>query len=336
MTQRSLFQVQILEKLGAPLMAAVSEVESRQNAAADDTRRQEAGRVAELLGKAVSLGVALSSSMDMKDAGSHDDSVRLALTALSGQIIAGQYKLAGKVPNENDIKRMVKTLEAVLTFSDNFTPAAENTSRLENMDPSRFSLDENQINIQYMGTLAPVINIVAGFSFGRPEAKLMQEIADKLVLRARQLREKVFTDGTEQTTRQAELLILKALSCLYVECHREEMDRLMAMDVQTRAQAAESSGGLLSMEGVWQSFDTRAGMMEVLGLASMPDRESAGNVSSPAIQNVEPAPIVPDKVFAPLPEPLEKQEDPVDKGAYNPMGFFTPKPQTDDDTKEGS
>lgn len=357
MTERSAFQVQILAKLGAPLMAAVGEVAARENKAGSDAQKQEAEQVAVLLNKAVQVSVSLAGSMDIKDTGAPDDSVRLALAALVGPLIAGQYKATGKVPGDNDIKRMITALEAVLTFSDNFAPAAENTTRLENMDPG--FADENQIHIQYVGALVPVVNAIAAFPFGRPESKLVQEVTDRLVKKAESVSKGFVNGAAPPAIKHAELSILKALGLLYAECHQKETGKLMAMDEAARTKLAEDGGGTLSMDPVWQAFETRAGMIEVIGRSAVPEAASSpvaampppapepqadekpAEEPAPTAPPQPPAPEVPSVPDAAAPEtpaaapssPATEQGDGED-GNYNPMGFFTPgskKSLTDDE-----
>ncbi len=334
MSQRSDFQVQILEKLGAPLLIAAADVVARQKKDGQNIEKQEAERVAELLNKAVQASVNLAGSMDLKDSGAQADSVRLALAAVTGQLVAGQYKLTGKMPNDKDIGRLVKALEAVLTFSDNFVPATDNTVRLENIEPGAILSDENQINIQLVNALVPVVNIIASFPFGHPENKLVQEVASKLIAQAATIQKSLLSNADGIRAKQAELNILKALAALYVECHQEEINKLMAMDEQARAKAMEVTGGVLPMDPVWQAFEIRAGMIEVIGKSIAQKGETvvtAGTVTPtpPPQQEQQPAP-------QEEPLPPAKTEPEENEGAFNPMGFFKPgaKP-TSEDNNEG-
>lgn len=335
MSQRSAFQVQILEKLGAPLMAAVGEIAARQRRDGEDTLKQEAERLAELLGRAVQVSVSLAGVMDLREADGQSDSIRLALAALAGPLIAGHYRLTGKVPGDNDLKRMVKALEAVLTFSDNFAPAAENTARLANIAPGTALADENQIYIQYVNALVPVVNVVAAFPFGRPETKLLQEVADRLVRRAQDICKGVMNGAAEQQVKRAELGILSALATLYVECHEAEMNRLMALDEQARAKAAEAAGGALPTDPVWAAFEIRAAMVDLIGKSAISAAKTAGTVApKPAPPKIMPAAAPPAEIPAPPADAVPMSPPalgPSSEGAaneggapYNPMGFFSP------------
>ena len=78
MTQRSALVVQILEKIGAPLAAAASEV-----VGTDIDPAKNATQMAVLLAKSVQTSVALSSSVDIRDSSDQADAVKLALAPLA-------------------------------------------------------------------------------------------------------------------------------------------------------------------------------------------------------------------------------------------------------------
>ena len=264
MTQRAQLQTQILEKLGAPIVSAIGDVMVRNNEGADNPR-QEAERTAELLARSVQLSVAIANIMDLREADNSGDSIRLMLAILSGSLIAGRYRQTGKMPSDADIQRLATALEAALTFSDNFVASAESAVRVEQIDPGAVIADENQISVQYVNTLLPLVNAVAGFSFGRPERKLVQEVTGRLVDHSAVLTKELSPNLEGKAARQAELMILRSLVELYVQAHDAETSRLMAMDEQSRAQTAQSSGGTFSMDALWGAFDKRVEMVQALG-----------------------------------------------------------------------
>lgn len=327
MTQRSAFQAQILEKIGAPLLVAVAEGQARQSKDSGD-QKQEAARLAELLNKTVQVSIGLAGSMALKD--SDGDAVRLALAALASPLIAGQYRLTGKVPGDAEIRKLVKALEAVLTFSDNFAPAAENTVRLDNLSPGMPFVDESQVHIQYVGALVPVVNAIAAFSFGRAENKLAQEIAGRLVQKSKNMGEALQPGEAEPAARKrAELQLLRALAALYVECHEREMNRLLALDDQARMRAAEGAGGVLPLEPVWEAFERRAAMAEIIGRSAAPGGAITGeNSGAGKAPGDKPRP--PSMQDAAPPPPVSGDEA-QKAGAYNPMAFFKSK----DDNRSG-
>lgn len=332
MTQRSAFQIQILEKLGAPLVSAVGHV-SAQTAGDEQGSQQDAGRVAELLNKAVSISIGLANTMDVRGADSEADATRLALAAIAGALISEQYRQTKKVPGDNDTKRLTNALEAVLTFSDSFVPSDENTIRLENIEPGSVVLDENQANIQYVSTLSPVVNIVALYAFGRPESKLAQDISGRLIKKTKQISHEILAGLTEQQVKSAELSILSAFVQLYVECHRAEMDKILNLDDQARAKAAEAGGGMLSMDPVWESFEFRASMVDALARQICPPAAGGESQVSQApvvsAQEMPPAPVTEHPVQQ---APLAQEEPampPVQEEVSQPPPAMPAEPPVD-------
>lgn len=326
MEKRSALIIQVFEKLGAPLMAAVAEVAAR-DPSAGQSDRNDAGKVAELLGKTVQLSIALANVMDIKDTGTTADTVRLALAALVSPLVADHYRQTVKVPNDADIKRMVTALEAILTFSDNFAPVAETIKRMAHIDPDLTVIaDETQTTMQYLSVMSPIIHEIGRFSFGQPEQKLLQETSDKLMKKAAEIVVRVKSAGADAASiKQAELQALKALSDIYVTCHKSETDRLMALSEEERAQAAGAGGN--GVDKVWESFDKRAGMLEILCGSVAPS--ASGSAASAVTPAAAPAPEVPAQPAAPAavtPPPQETPAAPVTPPAAPPPEQAVPPP----------
>lgn len=318
MDSRSRFLIQVLEKLGAPILSAVNTVHSRD---ASGGERNEAERVAELLTKSVQSGIALASVMDVKGADSGGDSLRLALTALSAPMLSDMYVAAGKMPNENDIRRLVAALQAALTFADNFAPSHENIGRLMGINVNIALLDTTQIEIQFVHALIPAINAINVFSFGQPEKKLAQDVADRLSQRAAMLRKSLFGSITGQPDEKfADIGLLGALASLYATAHRAETEKLMALNDAARTKAAQSSDGLPSMDTVWRSYDKAESMLEAIGRYTAPASSNAGS-SSVAPQPVAP-PLQTPVQAAPVSQPIAAAPQ---AAPASPMGFFAKK-----------
>src|ERR1700744_1308262 len=148
MTERSLLQIQILEKLGVPLITAAGGGMSAEGP-------QTAERLSALLSRAVQSALALAKAMDIADTDPQADSVKLGLAALSASLIAGHYRQTGKVPEDTHIKKLSSALETMLSYSDSFLPVA---ARLQALEPNAFPADEHQIALQTINALAPVVN----------------------------------------------------------------------------------------------------------------------------------------------------------------------------------
>lgn len=324
MTSRSAYQLQILEKVAAPLLAAT---QGRQ----PGETRAEAAIVAELLARSVQSGLMLAQMMDVREQGADGESVRLALSALAAAVVAGLYRHNGQVPGDADMQRQITALSAALTFADNFSPAAENTARLAALDAGAAPADETQVMIQCLHALTPVVTVIAGYSFGRAEKKMMQEVTERLVRQADQLAQRLLPAADPAARKLAELNFLRALAPLYCEAHRAETARVMALSESARQQAAP--GGILPLEPLWQDFDRHVALLDVLGQTLLPRFAGQGRGDSGGVApaSAAQAPVTP-KVFAappsaqpPAPPSAPAQPSaPATDAPYNPMAFFKP------------
>ncbi len=318
MDQRTAFLIQVLERIGTPLAMAVTAMPIQNpDAGIDAVVRQDAQRVAELLNRSVQLGLSMAESMNVRDA-ARADGVHLALAAFSGPLIAGQFMSGGgRIPGDTEVKRLATSLQAVLTFADNFTPAADSTLRLQNMEPGDQPADEHMVYVQMLQAFSPVLLAVSEYAFAKPENRLLQDVAARLVIRAEDLRKSMFgPDLPPRAARQADLVLLHLVCGLYAHCHRAEMLRLMGMDDKSRA------GTVISMDGVWALFDKRVEMVRLMADQIIPAPGSAGTASGTG-QGPSPAPhvhIMETKTFFPA-APLQAVG--ADKPA-NPMAFFAP------------
>ena len=322
MDSRSRFLIQILEKLGAPILAAVSEVCRREGG---DSDKKEAERVAELLTKSVQAGIALGTAMDVKGSDAGADSQRLALTSLSAPMLSDIYATTGKMPSDADIRRLVASLQAALSFADNFAPSHENIGRLMGMNPKIALLDSMQIEMQYINALIPAIKAINAFSFGQPENRLAQDVAGRLSQRATVLRKSLVPESSGQPDEKlADIGILGALVFLYEAAHRAATEKLMAMNDSDRAKAAQTPDGIPSIETVWRSYEKAEAVLEAIGRYTAP--ASAGASQS----SVAPAPVTsapsPPLVVQTPPAPLAEQTAPsMQEPPASPMGFFAKK-----------
>jgi len=317
MDQRTAFLIQVLERIGTPLAMAVTAVPMPDSTGPDAVVRQDAQRVAELLNRSVQLGLSMAESMNVRDA-ARADGVHLALAAFAGPLIAAQFMSAGgRVPGDLDVKRLATSLQAVLTFADNFTPAADSTLRLQNMDPGDQPADEHMVYVQMLQAFSPVLQAVSEYAFAKPEHRLLQDVSARLVIRAEDLRKAMFgPDLPSRAARQADLVLLHLVCGLYASCHRSEMLRLMGMDEKSRA------GTVISMDGVWALFDKRVEMVRMMADQIIPP-VGTGSATAGSAQGPQPAQTT---------QLMEKQSSfPVatpppaaSEKSANPMAFFAP------------
>lgn len=318
MDSRTAFLIQVLEKIGTPLAAAVTALPPAQASGTPDAVvRQDAQRVAELLNRSVQLGLSVAEGMNVRDA-AQADGVHLSLAAFASPLISSLFMTGGgKVPGDAEIRRLSASLQAVLTFADNFTPAADSTLRLENLAPGQTPADEHLIYVQMLQAFSPVLQVIGEYAFGKPENRLLQDVASRLMIRAEDVRKAMFGPGLPpKAARQADLVVLNMLASLYATSHRTEMLRLMGLDDKARAAA------VVSTDNVWTLFDQRVEMVRVLAAQIVPDKagstassSGAGPVpdkNSVSEQHVKPVAV---PVSAPAKEPA----------SGNPMAFFAPK-----------
>ncbi len=302
MDTRTQFILELLDKVGAPLTGAVSIRSMNPEAEA-----QDAQTVASLLSESVKMGIALSQSMNLKTGDGDADAIRVALSALAGGMVADFYKNNGRIPAENDTRRMVKALESVIVFADNFTPAAEHASRLETLETVPPFFDPVQTNIYAMHALLPAISAIADFSFGQSETRLIQDVSDRLGARAKE----ILTMLPPDANAMSELVILSALGRIYAAAHISETARLKTAEPDAQQQA--------DISAVWGSFERQAVMLEVLtssmgGLGGVSGRGGGGGV--------KPAVSAPEEPAAPPPPPPAA---PAQQAGGSPMSFFKKK-----------
>jgi hypothetical protein len=331
METKTAFLLQVLEKLAAPMVAAISEVSVRQSLIPDPSKpgamRPEAEQVAGLLTKSTQLSIGLANLVDMKADESEADSIRLALTSLASPLMSNVYRLAGRAPTDNEIQRISEAMSAVVSYSDGYRTAADANVRMSQIDADFFPSDDAQVSLLYMSALLPVVNSIMAYSFGQPEKKLVQDVTERLVRESKFLRAKMFPEIPEGSmAAKADLALLRMAGLIYSQCHFAEMAKLMATEDQVR------QGMAPTMTALWQSFILRMQMLEILGDALIPglrrtvsdmvgSRSGGGGSGSvkPAVASPPPLSVVPPSASAEEPS----QDKP--SGSGSPMSFFVKK-----------
>ncbi len=368
MEKRTEFVLQILEKIGTPLLSAILAVPKDQ-IGPEAASKTEAETIAALLGKTVHLSIELSKILDIDSAGEKADAVRLAAAGLASPIIARQYLAGAGKLNDQDAAKLVEALNAVLSFSENYLPAEEHEIRLQQIVPEGIPGDSYQINIQFLNAFMPTIQAIAAFPYGQPEKKLVQEVSARLTQKAMDLREKHFPNLSANEQKLVELSFLRPLAGLYADCHNMEMRRLMALDEAARNQLIENNGGKMPMDGVWNALDIRMEMLEALAQNMAPDANAANAAqasgsqgsggaapqqpppqpqpppsAAAAAEQAAPPPVnpppaqeppaqeqAPPQEAPPAAEPQQPAEPPAKPAGGNPMAMFA-KPKAGGDT----
>ncbi len=330
MTLPASFTIGLLEKIGTPLVASI---ESVAGAAAEGVEIDTSTILAQMLGQAVQSSISLSASVDMPPDEMAADSARLGLAALMASVLADFYRTHKRVPVEADIARMVKSMQSVAAFGENFSAAKDQASRLSLLGKDTLIFDGLQVNLVTMQLMTPVMNAIAGFPFGQSETKLLQEVLDKLKNYAQNI-----VNITGDASKLAEMMTLKSLAQIYAECHISETERLMKVSDEARAS--------VTIDSVWIRFDKRLAMAEAMvgindeGRGTQTTASSGGPAPiAPAVPPAAPVipvtaappetptPAVPPPIQTPPPTQVQAvapaQTAPPAGGS--PMGFFKPK-----------
>lgn len=300
MDSRTQFLLQLLSKLGAPLMAAVN-----AHSSGDEGGQRDASVMASLLSESVRISISLSQAMNLKTDDGDADAIRVALAGLAGGLIADSYRQSGRVPGDNDSRRISKALESVIVFADNFAPAAEHAQRLQTLEGSPPFFDAVQTNIYTIHALLPAIAAIEEFAFGQTDIRLIQDVSDRIAAKAKELQSGLINGGNTMS----ELVVLQALGQVYASAHRAETKRL---------RAAGDDQGTATIDTVWASFDKQVAMLEVL-LGSM---AGGAGTSSGGASRVKPSASMPDTQ---TPSQAAPAAPPPAAAGGSPMSFFKKK-----------
>ncbi len=319
MTPRALFLIELIDKLGVPLMRAAGKADGEKNSAET---------LAGLLSSSVKLGLSVTDKMGLHEEDGDVDSVRVALSAAAAQMVADHYQKSGNIPLDEDHTQMSKSVDTLITFAENFTASKDHTARLKNLGTDKIIFDAAQSQVFYLSAMQPVLGAVSTFSFGQSAAQLLPDIAEKLQTRAGALREALSGTGADAGEEKfTELMILHALARIYTDVHVRKTGEL-------EKAGADSA---ITMDDVWSDFDTQITMLETLLNVALPGGEqevpaAPAPVSEPPPQEEAPPPAQeaapPPQEPATPPPTEEPQAAPTDAPAdtpSNPMGFFTKK-----------
>lgn len=312
MNHRAEYLLQVLEKIGLPLMASVIAAPGGGGDAAQ--LHSEAQKVAALLSKTVQAGIDLGYGLDLGPTGAVTDSVRLALTGVMAPLVGGAFRNSGKTPADADVKKIAAAMQAVLAFAENFAADSDHTDRLARTDPA-------QASAQYLRAFVPVVNAIGAFSFGQPEQKLLMDVAGRLTAEAQRF-VRSLNSFPVQDEKLSLLTALRALNGVYAACHEAETRRIMALPQQQRGQGADMTG----LEEIWKNFEIRAAMLQSLamGMTNEEPLHASGGGPGPESQNfAEPIPVQHAPV-ADIPSPRQPEAPPPP--AENPLAMFAKKP----------
>lgn len=309
MDQRTEYLFQILDKIGGPLVAAIAHgaiPSDSQNTNPEASAREEAQTIAQLLARCVQMSIEIGRVMDLDMTDSDTaDRKRLALMVLAGPLIAGQYRHDGRVPGDAEQKKIMTGLEAVLTFSQNFSSMPGNTAELAG---SADDAGGTEI-VKAMRHFTPVVNAIGAFPFGQPEKKLIQDVSSKISIRAEELAQSLLPGAEVKAADK--LMLVKTLAEIYAECHAEQM-RLMLSKSQDEPDVQQG------LDNVWIRFNIRAAMLEALAAGLLPQGQGVPSAESGMAIPAAPVPVA----MPPVEAPARPSPPPA---GFNPMAMFGKK-----------
>lgn len=330
--------LRIFEKLGTPLIAAVNEVKTRTGQGGDEN--EDARKLAQLLTIVTRESVALAEKADIVQSDSDRDDLRLSLTTIIAPLVASLYQMGGKIPEEKDTSQLAESFSALSSYIDNFVSIRESAARIGQMEDGQYFVDDNQIKIQTLSILVPVVNSVIAFPFGEKPSKLIRNICSRLIEESEKLQDRLFPTENASEAKHIQLGLLRSLVVIYSQCHFSEMARILNAQDQNRA------GANLSIEPVWKAFGERVEMIDAVSSVLSGNEEvtqvetSQASVAPEVGDNVEPTP-------APIGQPAPTNLAPGDtlmtethdaplakeksKEPANPMAFFAKKENEDSD-----
>ncbi|MCK5383944.1 MAG: hypothetical protein KAJ29_00115 [Alphaproteobacteria bacterium] len=252
----------IMHDIGLPVIEGVIQV------ALNEPEEKVIEDVTRLLRQTIDNADDIRGLLDLIEEEEKDVSVRLNLATLSCHIIAAHYKRSGSLPTQAELKRTVGSVDKLLTFSENYIPM----ERLEGVFPENIRglspLSRTVANLVYLKYYVPLVDAVADFSYGQDEARMIQDVSEKLRTKASEITHALM--GTELSVaeqKSSELLILSSLIPLYCSCHIREKNRIMALDEDVRAEEDNKT----QIENIWLLFEKRLSMLTVLGKHIMPN-----------------------------------------------------------------
>lgn len=341
--------LQVFEKLGTPLVAAVNEVTARSGG--KTTEKEDAEKLAQLLTAVTKASIELSEKSDLTQSDADKDDLRLGLTSVVTPLVAGLYQMSGKIPAGADAQRFSEAFQALASYADNFVSIKDAANRIKQMEQGQFFADENQIRLQTLNALVPIVNSVVAFPFGEQPGKLIRKVTDRLLADAREIQGDIMSDLPKGEKEHAQLSLLKGLVVIYAQSHFSEMARIVSSQDQ---QKREGSG--MTMEPVWKAYDARVDMLKVLAAAlsdqelgagqpapqqaaqELPAQQTAQQQQPPQTQP-QTQPLAQEETQPPsptppsTPQPQEAPAQSASSGGGSPMSFFAKKKS--DDNNDG-
>lgn len=251
-TQKVAALVRAFQKVGAPLMVAVTEVRAYSEEPDAGSAAGDADVFARLVESTADVARHAARRLGAGDVPGQDW-IRWEIAASAARVVAANYRATGGPMGPDDAERLAEVVAAGEVFAAG-----------PGKPPAVAADDAAAARIHMLGALAPVIGAVARFSFGYAEHVLVGEVAARLQTTAAATARLLLSDLGTAAARPLYNAVLETAGQLYAECHFGEMDRLLDLSAEERARYAEEHGGQVPMTPVWQAFDLRMEMLAAM------------------------------------------------------------------------
>lgn len=362
MDKKSLYDLNIIEKMGTPLINAVIRGSFSEGGGINES---DVSKIADLLNSTVKLAQNLSGSF--KPENEQDvDAIRTAVACLISPILGEHYTRTGNDFSDDDLAKYQQIFEKILSFSDNLAEAKEAANkRISLVNPDALGIsnavlyDDEQIALQTIEAFLPVVEEISSYSFGLEPRALLSEIIDKIKSQSKIATKALFGKLTDDGAKQlAELGIIRSLAEIYAASHAAEKKRIEALGEEEQ-EALINDQGEVSLNTLWDGFNQRYSLIITLAKSLKSGETTAASTAGtagsdavkPAAKEEEQAPqkdsakdtpsAEAEKVETPeTKEVVEKKEakpseekNPEEKSAQpsqpaapeNPMSFFAKK-----------
>lgn len=349
--------IYLFEKMGVPLINAIAAVQLWKNmdklpdGDPEDLAKQEAveyaTNLATLLNRTVSLSTALSQKLELSP--TEDQRHRLDIAAVSTLMIAHQYALMARIPEERDITKITSSLESVLSFADYFSAGEDMRKHAQR--------SSDALLVDSVDAVVPLVQTIGRFSFGRNEKTLLSEILNDLGQRVDALTKAFGQDMADRNLTSEKMQIFKGCAQLLTLCYESEMNALLhekGGDHPAAAGKINDDAMDKALKRIWECFDSRVALLRtVLGYVNdhftgAPQQRTQKQAEKPAPANAQSsdgqpaspiqAVIDKNKKNTETSSPKDKDDDNSpdgdneggedqsgNDGDFNPMSFFTGK-----------
>jgi hypothetical protein len=246
--------IQLFEKLGVPLVNAITAVEMWRD---PDTQVQQgdqdifyASTLASLLNRSVALSTELTKKLELTP--TSDEKHRIDLAGVSSMMVAHQYALTARVPEETDVPKITASFETVLSFADYFS-----TKQLKHNS----ELGEEDLLVEAMEAFVPLVQTIGRFAFGRNQNTLVSEVLEQLSRRVDDMTDALGADISAGSFRRKKMDILKSAAQLFTLCYEAEMNVMIHKQggdtLNPAATGVNDEKIQETLDIIWQQFDAR-------------------------------------------------------------------------------